>query len=486
MKKTMLIFIAFIFAIGLYSCDDKNDLNKTHELTEEEKEEIRRQDSIKAEQMSGIKADLILKYDFEIKISGTLYDGGTLEIDLTSIAATFEISVDELLLGIEGEGIDIKPFAIEGSTYADNATASTTNAPWGHWWDVNGDVISWGEDAMVFAEFNPEEGTFFIGQYPGHLTPNQKITIIEALRYDEKRVAIQITITAVEKEKVEATIVDTQELTINVTPRSSYDLDPVEFNLDKALADLGISSTEDVEFVGLKDDGTFANEYTGDASLKSYWYDMNGFVGSWGDDASVYATYGEFEDNVIGIGQFPAHLSSGDNIEIQYGMIANNKIVVFKITVNVIAYEDPETELEGDAKHTTHEVSLSKAYTDDYASVTYDVLDILRDAFRKTTYQIHQAILDGELKVYQGEITEEEPAYTADVPGYWLKEDGTVGGWGESVMWLSIGHSETELYLFGGNHPGNAEENTEINTKYIVTFNGGSVTFDINFKLSNE
>lgn len=472
---------------GFMSCEDYDGFSTPHNLTAEEIAELRRQDSIREAQLTGINANLILKYTVNITTSKTLYDGTSLAIGIDSIANLFNITPEQLLAGIAGESgaPEIKPFAIEGSTREDNGTSSTTNSPWGHWWDANGDVTTWGTTAMCFAEFNTETGSFYVGQYPGRLTDGQTIKIIECLRYNGKRVAVQITINAKAAAEVTATIVRTQDLSLDVIAKSSYEQDSLEFNLTQALSDLGVASLADVKLVGVNADGSIAQEYTGDPSLKSFWYDMDGFVGSWGDNASVYATYGFFAENRIGIGQFPGHLEAGKSLTIQYGFIANNKIVMLKVKINVLGYQDPETQPEGDPKHTTQNIELTKAYSNNYSNVKVDVKDYLRDAFKKTTYQIHKAILSGELKLYQGEITETAPTYTADVPGYWLKADGSAGGWSESLVWCSLGHSETALHLYGGNHPDNAQAGDVVTTKYIAVYNGGSVTFNITFTLTN-
>ena len=83
------------------------------------------------------------------------------------------------------------------------------------------------------------------------------------------------------------------------------------------------------------------------------------------------------------------------------------------------------------------------------------------------------------------EITEEAPAYTADAPGYWLNAEGKACGWSDGIVWCSIGHSETTLTLYGGNHHENAEAGNVVTTKYIATYNGGSVTFNITFTINN-
>ena len=85
---------------------------------------------------------------------------------------------------------EIKGFAIQGTTHADYASATNTGSTWGHWWNADGDVVNWGTTAMVFAEFDYDEGYFNVGQYPGHLTDEQTVTVIECLKYNEKRVRI--------------------------------------------------------------------------------------------------------------------------------------------------------------------------------------------------------------------------------------------------------------------------------------------------------
>lgn len=485
MKKLNIIITLLSFVMtGFISCSDNMDFSSLHNLTDAERAELARQDSIREAQLTGVNAHLALKYTANITISKSSYDGAQVAISMDSIAQVFGITVEQLAAGIAGEpgAPEIKGFAIQGSTHEDVGTATNTNSPWGHWWDTNGDITTWGETAMTFAEFDPETGVFFVGQYPGHLTDGQTIKIIEALKYNDKRVAVIITVNAKAAGEITASVVRTQELNIDVVAKSNYDADSLEFNLTQALSDLGISSLNDAKYIAVNSDGSYAQEAT--APPSGFWYDMDGFAGTWGDDASVYTSYGDFADNKIGIGQYPGHLKGGDKITINYGFLANNKIVMLKININVEAYQDPETQPTGDPKAVNETVVLSKAYTNDYATIKFDVKDILRDAFKKTTFQIHQAIMSGELKLYQGEVTETAPTYTADVPGYWLNSAGAAGGWAEGLVWCSLGHSETELYLYGGNHPDNGVAGSSVVTKLIATYNGGSVTFNITFNVT--
>jgi len=281
--------------------------------------------------------------------------------------------------------------------------------------------------------------------------------------------------------QVTAQVVSTQDIVVEMTPKSSYDAEAVTFDLDKVLSDLGVSSMDEVKFIGANEDGTYNQEtVTG----KGFWYDLNGFVGSWGDNASVFTNYGDFEANQISLGQYPDRMTEGQSVQIKYGFMANNKIVMLNITVKILGFQDPETAPTGDPMATSIDVELSKTYSNDYASVKFDVKETLRNAFKMTTYQIHKAIASGELKLYQGAVAETDPTYTADVPGYWLKADGTAGAWAESLVWCSLGHSETEIYLYGGNHPDNGVAGSTVSSKLIATCNGGSVTINLTFNIN--
>jgi len=78
-------------------------------------------------------------------------------------------------------GSSVKFYAVENNG---NLNATTTANGYGHWFDANGNVINWGNDAKVFSEFNTTNFTFSIGQYPGHSTPGNQYTVKQALVYE--------------------------------------------------------------------------------------------------------------------------------------------------------------------------------------------------------------------------------------------------------------------------------------------------------------
>ncbi len=498
MKKIYLLFLfAAIIILGVSSCGENSDVWGPHTLTQEEIDELARQDSIREAQRNSINADLILEYDAPITILAGGYDGAFVYIDTVKIAELFGITTTQLAQGINNmradweqypNAPDITGFCIEGTTRADNMTAYNTNSCWGHWWDQDGNTTTWGDNARVFAEYNPEKGYFHVGQMPGLLEAGKNVKFIECLKYNEIRVAIVITAKPSEQGDVTAAVVHEQELSMTISPKSNYDLESLEFDLDRTLKDLGISSMDEATFLGINSDGSYAQEYT--AGGIGFWYSLNGDVVSWGDEAVIYTDYGgleNVEDNVLGIGQMPNILEGGETLLIQTGILANDKIVVLKITINVEAYQDPETKPDGTPTTIEEDIILEKPYDDAYTSVQKDIKEILRDAFKMTTYEIHRAKVAGELKMYINKESGEDVDYTADAPGYWLSAEGESSPYADGILWCSLGGDETSLFLNGGNHPDNCDPNGQtVQSKIIITCNGGKAIFNLTFKVTKK
>ena len=496
MKKLSYILSALLIAGSsaiFSSCGDNEDFWGPHTLTDDEIAEQERQEEIKRQQRERIDADLILEYTVEFYLSANSYDGAPVEIDMDKIASEFGISKDELGAALNGEGgPDVAGFAIEGSTHADNMTSSNSGAYWGHWWDKDGNVKNWGDEAMVFAEFNYDaetgKGIFNVGQYPGHLVADQQVKFIEALKYQDKRVAIVITAIGRERGEVQATIVASNQLTLETAPNDTYATVAVEgFDADAALAALGAGSWDDVAWVCTNADGSYAQEYSADAP--GFWYDKEGFSGAWGDDASVFAT---FQEGQILIGQMPGQMTAGSTVTINFSAMYDNKIVENTITVIISAYEDPETAPEGEPASIEKDITLTKAFDADWgATDEFDVKEDLRQCFKMTTYQIFSALKSGEMNMWVGEVGADAnedgtAAYTADAPGYWLGSEGQRVVWGEeAIVYLNLGISEESLAFYSGNHPENCNPNGQtIVTKMIVEKDGITATFNITIDIT--
>lgn len=476
------------------SCGDNENFWGPHTLTDDEIAEMHRQDSIAEENRKRINADLILEYTAEFYLSANSYNGAEVEIDMDRIAGELGVDKDALGTALNGEGdLDVKGFAIEGSTHADNMTSSTSGAYWGHWWDADGNVCNWGASAMVFAEFWYEDGKgiFNVGQYPGHLVADQQVKFIEALKYQDKRVAIVITAIARERGEVAGGIVGSQELTLETVPNDSYDVVPVPgFDPAKVLSDLGVSSWDEVSWLCTNAEGGYEQEYNADPH-PGFYYDKLGFKGVWGDDASVFVLFNANEEAIL-VGQMPGQMPAGSTVDVEFDATANNKIEKIVIHVIIKEYEDPETAPEGTPASIEKDFTLTKPFDTDWgATDDFDVKEDLRQCFKMTTYQIFQALKSGEMNMWVGEVganadEEGHAAYTADAPGYWLNAEGQSVSYGsEAIAYLNLAISEESLVFYAGNHPENCSPTGQtIKTKMIVEKDGITATFNVTINIT--
>ncbi|MCH7408992.1 DUF4859 domain-containing protein [Belliella sp. DSM 111904] len=122
-------------------------------------------------------SDKTLSIAVNFPASETSYEGATITLDMTELAEAFVIQPNEIISKF-GESIQFFGVEIDGTL---NGT-STANG-YGHWFDTNGNICNWGNDAVVYSEFNENNFTFTIGQYPGHSQAGDIYTVSQAFVY---------------------------------------------------------------------------------------------------------------------------------------------------------------------------------------------------------------------------------------------------------------------------------------------------------------
>ncbi len=430
MKRNYLYVIplAMLMIFGMTGCGDNTDFFKEHNLTDEELAELARQDSIKQEQLASINADLVLYYNVSFSASSTSYDGYDLYFpadDMAQIVSLFGLSSQEQLVEMIWD-LDVTPFAIEGSSHQDNMTSSTSSSVWGHWWTAEGDVTTWGVSSVIFTEFwSDDDNTnpyFSCGQYPGLLSPGDTFTVIEGLTYNDKRVALVITFNIEALEEVSASVVGTQSLSMSMPVNTTYKTWEVEFDLDKTLSDLGVSSMDECKFVGLNADGSYAQEYTADPY--GFYYDHDGYVGYWGDDATVFVVYYYGDGaayNTFAVGQMPDGTAVGDEYNVSIGALANNKIEMFEINIQITDKETISGTVVG-TQEISAEIPVDKDWTFDESPVTFDLDKVLSDLGVSSADELTIVGVNED-----GTYTDD---YTTDPPGFWYNAQGYVCDYG--------------------------------------------------------
>lgn len=414
-----------LLMLGFTACGDNEDVWGEHILTDAEIAEMARQDSILEAQRNSINADLVLEYNVDLTI-GMSYEGKRLDIDMDAICEKLGVTKEAFVHGFVSywgyeyaDAAELKFFAIEGSTHADNMGSPTAGSGWSHWWNGEGDVTTWANESAVYTEFscewdeNDEPTTdmyFAVGQMPGFYTEPTTVKVIEAVRYQETRVAVVVNFNIKNPDVITGTVVAEKEMTINVgTSATDFISTTATFDTNEVISALGISSMSDATLIGIKSDGSYTDMSTANAG---FWYNADGTVGTYGDAPFFVEWYGYSEDYpedeyTFYVGTMPGVAQFFDSYPAKIGFLANGKIVMYNLNITV----------------NTLSVAKELRPNETYGTVEFDhntVMTALGITSMKEATLVN-VNADGSLT---------EGNYTSG-SGWWYAADGTIGTWPE-------------------------------------------------------
>lgn len=108
------------------------------------------------------------------------YTSAALQLDSSDLAGFFGVSASTISNMLLESNDSLIYYDVQSDgTLSDNYTAT---AP-GFWLGANGDVVSWGDDAYLYAELDPVAFTINVGAYPGNPQVGNTYTIKLALVY---------------------------------------------------------------------------------------------------------------------------------------------------------------------------------------------------------------------------------------------------------------------------------------------------------------
>lgn len=334
MKKILFTTLVFVAIFGLIFVSCNKDSEK-HEYTAEELAEIARQDSLK----KLIPADYVFTHNVSIPISAG-YGGVTVNLDTTGKLLTLldYKTIPELVkaMGTVTDGVqtgnDITFYAYNYSTKYEVNNPSTTNS-FGHWFDANGDVVSWGDQANLFLE--KQDSTtlnFTLGIFPDRPVIGTVYHIVEAMKYDKTKVAFLFNVTITDIEIPVTTLVGTQNIPFEAKQDANYTTTPLDFDVAGITSAIG-SDPAAAKIYGVNANGSL---YLGGLTANNgCWFNKAGDVCKWGDTGvAMFAEY-DATNQKINVGQFPDSTVVGQSYTARLGFVFNKLQynVVFTMTV---------------------------------------------------------------------------------------------------------------------------------------------------------
>jgi len=115
-------------------------------------------------------------------------------VSLSDVASALGISAGNAASLYNSGSLTYSAVAPSGAL---DGTASTAEAP-GHWFDANGNVITWGEGAALYSNLDLNNMNTAVGNYPNGVTVGSVYTIAQALTYNNVQVIFKISVTVVD------------------------------------------------------------------------------------------------------------------------------------------------------------------------------------------------------------------------------------------------------------------------------------------------
>jgi len=353
MKKLITsVFFAGIVATAMISCDDEV-VSKKHVYTEAE---IKLRDSLEAAK-NNMKANYTFTYDIMLPFDAANYSGIEVAVDQAILLDKLGFTTLEEFTTATGTveggvqvGQTVTFFAFNRSTGADYKQGFTA-AGLGHWFDVNGDVCSWGETAMLFSEFDATTAKFLIGQYPNRLVDGNTYKIVQMMQKASYRIAFVFNVTVgddyVDPETPPSGTPKTveKEFTVEQTFASDWSAN-TQLDVKSVLRDAFKMTTYQIHkaidegelvFKGLNADGSFHQDEEGNpvstANAPGHWFALSGDVTVWGDATNKPEVYSELthtnESLGFSIGLHPENAKAGDEVTFKQVAELNGGKVTF-------------------------------------------------------------------------------------------------------------------------------------------------------------
>ncbi|MBR0046738.1 MAG: hypothetical protein IJP75_07665 [Bacteroidaceae bacterium] len=268
------------------------------------------------------------------RMVGQGYTAQTEEIDFSAAAAYLgveEITYDMLRI--------VNPDDTQISDYA----------PYDGWFNAEGVAEAWGSNTKICVKFFQaiENGAYQICDMNGADEVGKTYTVKWALTANDKTYFYNFNITFVEyvEPQYKPEIVKTIEIDAIDQAGAAYkDASHPSFDVTEVCAALGIEDiTEAKTYIVNVTTGNFVENTT------DGWRDANGDAKSWSEATNGYClkldnpASGEFNYN----GAHDENFAEGDTYVAQWGVVANEKAVLLKVTINFLSEADFTDKMTG-------------------------------------------------------------------------------------------------------------------------------------------
>lgn len=298
-------------------------------------------------------------------------------------------------------------------------------------------AAGYGDNDKIYIEafkFDGDSITCNLGQFPGKLNADDKLTAPIYIMYGDKYYLINYN---VECEAAAAASISEMENTGNVDVElefnqftGDYGVVYKELDLEAIKAALGVTADDAISFKVAKDEETFYPGNT-DAGAYGYWLDGESHKTAWkdGENSPLFVTWeGSGKPGKIGVGLFAGlHTKAGTSHSAKVYYVAGNKYYTVTIKCNVIEKEQ--------AAHSSWKVVATKKVAKQViASADAYISDNNQTSFTISAEECQQLLGTASPTLYcdladtlqvDGKLYAPYSVYACDPkPGVWLGKNG--------------------------------------------------------------
>ncbi len=283
--------------------------------------------------------------------------------------------------------------------------------------------------------FNAESGVMSceLGQMANNLKEGQQYYTYLYIVYGNKAISIRYNLNVIESnlgtlEDYEKAGEKTIEVEMEAKTDGDYSTKDFTIGIDDIVAALGCEKSE-IEFWACRDDITFTDK---NQEGVGYWFNREGYVVDWGETAMAYVTPTEDDWSKFGIGQYPGHLTVGDEMTASLYFLGNGKYYKLSVHLTVVEKKIVEGGFQNVAQRSYSVQQTPKAYVWTSAEgMTHEIPEAWIEENIGTSdwvvYGLDALNEDGTEKEGNAKYTK---TYTCTpYPGFWLSADGRNNGW---------------------------------------------------------
>ena len=383
-----------------------------------------------------------LTIDTELKLDRT----GNTEVNLTEAIAKLGISADLLADELPNLLYATRYYltddvALGGMKHDSLTNQSTAYAP-GFWLRrVNAadgtetnecSATAWGGDDHFYLQlfkFDAATGllTSEIGQMASNLTEGEQYYTYLYIVYGDKAISLRYNLNVIETqlgtledyEKAGETTVE-----LEMPAMDSYNTKSFKVDIETIAQTLGCD-VADIEFWACRDDVNFSAK---NQEGVGYWFNGDDYVVDWGDYAKVFITPQADDLSKFGLGQYPGHLQTGDELNASLYFLGNGRY--YKLTVHLKVVE--ATVIDGEFESVAQR---SYVIEQEPAEYVWSEAIAIPEAWLEETLGTSDWVVYGPAALNEdGTPKAGNEKYTANYtctpnPGFWLSADGCNNGW---------------------------------------------------------